>query len=92
MLERLKCMLVKEIIQALRRADDPEPVVAEGRWYGEIVDSARGAHGFGYDPHFWLPELDMTAAQLEPAHKNRISHRGLAMAELARKLRAQWSW
>ena len=80
------------VLVALRRADDPEPVVAEGRWYGEIVDSARGAHGFGYDPHFWLPELDMTAAELEPAHKNRISHRGQAMAELARKLGAQWSW
>lgn len=80
------------VLVALRAADDPEPVIAEARWYGEIVAAPRGAHGFGYDPHFLLPELGRTAAELDPAHKNRISHRGQAMAELARKLAAQWGW
>jgi len=80
------------VLVALRAADDPEPVIAEARWYGEIVDVPRGTHGFGYDPHFLLPELGRTAAELDPAHKNRISHRGLAMAELARKLAAHWGW
>lgn len=74
------------VLVALCSADDPEPVIAEGRWQGEIVDVPRGSHGFGYDPHFLLPDLGLTAAELEPEHKNRISHRGLAMAELVRKL------
>jgi XTP/dITP diphosphohydrolase len=80
------------VLVALRGVDDPEPVIAEARWYGEIVDTPCGGHGFGYDPHFLLPDLGRTAAELDPAHKNRISHRGQAMAELARKLAAQWGW
>lgn len=80
------------VLVALRAADDPEPVIAEARWYGEIVAAPRGAHGFGYDPYFLLPDLGRTVAELDPAHKNRISHRGQAMAGLARKLAEQWGW
>jgi XTP/dITP diphosphohydrolase len=80
------------VLVALRSADDPEPLIAEGRWQGEIVEEPRGVHGFGYDPHFLLPELGRTAAELDPDHKNRISHRGLAMTELARKLTSLGHW
>ncbi len=80
------------VLVALRAADDPEPLIAEGRWQGEVIEVPRGAHGFGYDPHFLLPGLGCTAAELEPEHKNRISHRGLAMAELARKLVSLGHW
>jgi XTP/dITP diphosphohydrolase len=80
------------VLVALRGADDPEPLIAEGRWQGEVIDVPRGAHGFGYDPHFLLPALGRTAAELDPEHKNRISHRGLAMAELARKLTLLGHW
>lgn len=80
------------VLVALRSDDDPEPLVADARWRGEIVADPRGKHGFGYDPHFWLPELGMTAAELEPGQKNRISHRALAMADLAHKLAQNWTW
>lgn len=80
------------VLVALRTADDPEPVIAQARWDGEIVDAPRGANGFGYDPHFLLPELGCTAAELAPEHKNRISHRGRAMADLANRLHAEWGW
>jgi XTP/dITP diphosphohydrolase len=78
------------VLVALRAPDDPEPVIAEAHWHGEIVQVPRGAQGFGYDPHFLLPDLGLTAAELAPAHKNRISHRGLAMADLAQRLAARW--
>jgi XTP/dITP diphosphohydrolase len=78
------------VLAAVRDADDPEPVFADARWSGEIIDAPRGDHGFGYDPLFWLPDRGCTAAELEPSHKNQISHRGRAMAELARKLTACW--
>lgn len=77
------------VLVVMRAADDPEPVVVDARWYGEIAHAPRGHGGFGYDPLFYVPELGMTAAELDPAHKNRISHRGLAMMELAVKL-AGW--
>jgi XTP/dITP diphosphohydrolase len=73
----------------LRRADDPEPLIAEGRWHGEIAATARGEGGFGYDPHFFLPALGLTAAELPPAEKNRLSHRAIAAATLAARLRAE---
>lgn len=72
----------------VRHADDPQPVIADGSWFGEIRAEPAGQNGFGYDPHFWLPELGMTAAQLEPARKNLISHRGMAMRSLLEKLAA----
>jgi XTP/dITP diphosphohydrolase len=78
------------VLVAVASADDPEPMIAEARWHGAIVTQPRGAGGFGYDPLFLLPELGRTAAELPPQEKNRISHRGLAMRELARRL-AAWS-
>lgn len=77
------------VMVLVRSADDPAPLVAEGRWDGEIALSARGTNGFGYDPYFYLPALGKTAAELEPAHKNRISHRGQALARLIERLRAE---
>jgi XTP/dITP diphosphohydrolase len=82
----------RSVVVALRAADDPEPLIAEGRWDGEIIDRALGAGGFGYDPHFWIPALGLTAAQLEPAHKNRLSHRAAALEQMAALLRERWGW
>jgi XTP/dITP diphosphohydrolase len=76
---------------ALRSADDPEPLIAVARWPGIIALAPRGANGFGYDPYFFLPDLGQTAAELAPAHKNRVSHRGKAMALIARELAQAWS-
>jgi XTP/dITP diphosphohydrolase len=72
----------------LRRADDPVPVIATGRWEGSILTSARGARGFGYDPYFFLPGLDMSAAELDPTKKNALSHRGQAVRSLVQQLRS----
>jgi len=72
------------VLVALAAADDPAPIVASGVWRGRIVDSPRGSGGFGYDPVFLVPRLGVTAAELAPATKNRLSHRGRA----ARRLRA----
>jgi XTP/dITP diphosphohydrolase len=77
------------VIVLLRHAEDPEPLIAEGRWDGEVVAEPRGENGFGYDPYFYLPELDRTAAELEPDVKNGVSHRGQALRELVARLRAR---
>ncbi|QWD89909.1 RdgB/HAM1 family non-canonical purine NTP pyrophosphatase [Polynucleobacter sp. MWH-Braz-FAM2G] len=69
--------------------NDPEPIVVQTQWYGEIIDQAQGANGFGYDPHFFLPDQKLTAAQLDPAVKNLISHRGQALRELIKQLQAR---
>jgi XTP/dITP diphosphohydrolase len=66
--------------------DDAAPLIAEAVWEGIIIDAPRGSGGFGYDPYFWLPELGLTAAQLDPAEKNRLSHRGRAMRALRDQL------
>ena len=66
----------------LRRADDPTPLIVEGRWHGRVLHAPRGAQGFGYDPLFLPHGLTLSAAELEPALKNRISHRALALAQL----------
>jgi len=79
------------VLVALRSADDPEPLIAEGRWHGRIIDTPRGSGGFGYDPYFLIPELGLTAAELSAAQKNRVSHRGLAMALLADQIAERWS-
>jgi len=71
----------------VRHADDPQPLVAEGNWRGEIGRAARGANGFGYDPLFLLPGRDCTSAELAAQEKNRISHRGQALARLLERLR-----
>lgn len=74
----------------LRHPLDPVPLIACGRWNGQITGIARGTNGFGYDPHFWLPERQLTSAELAPEEKNRISHRALAVAALIRQLDAQY--
>jgi XTP/dITP diphosphohydrolase len=70
----------------LRSADDPRPLVAEGSWEGRILREPRGAQGFGYDPVFLDPENGVSAAELDPAIKNAISHRGRALATLKLRL------
>ena len=77
------------VIVLLRHADDPQPIIAEGRWSGLILDAPRGDGGFGYDPVFLDPENNLSAAEFEPAIKNRLSHRGRALAALAAKLRVE---
>jgi len=74
------------VLVLVRNAHDPQPLIGLGRWHGEIATAPRGAGGFGYDPLFWLPELGLTAAGLDAAHKNRISHRALALASLMAQL------
>ncbi len=74
------------VLVYLRHADDPQPVIAEGRWDGQIIAEPRGSGGFGYDPHFLLPALGKTAAELSAEDKNRQSHRGQALRALIRKL------
>ncbi|MDP1863784.1 MAG: RdgB/HAM1 family non-canonical purine NTP pyrophosphatase [Thiobacillus sp.] len=71
----------------VRHPDDPEPVIAEGRWFGEIIDVPRGENGFGYDPYFLVPEFDKTGAELDEDTKNTISHRGQALRDLVAKLK-----
>ena len=75
------------VIVLMRHAGDPEPVIAEGHWAGEIVAEPRGANGFGYDPHFFLKDFGKTAAELDPEQKNLVSHRGKALRRLLAKLR-----
>jgi len=75
------------VIVLLRHVEDPEPVIAEGSWAGEIVAEPRGANGFGYDPHFFLRDFGKTAAELDPERKNLVSHRGKALRRLLAKLR-----
>jgi XTP/dITP diphosphohydrolase len=80
------------VLVALRAPDDPEPVIAIGQWHGEITQTPRGGNGFGYDPYFFLPKFGQTAAELAPEHKNRISHRALAIAQCVQELRTRWGW
>jgi len=75
------------VIVLMRHPDDPEPVIAEGSWAGEIIAEPRGENGFGYDPHFFLQDLGKTAAELDPGEKNLVSHRGKALRRLLAKLK-----
>ena len=70
----------------LSSAQDPTPLIATAQWHGEILQAPRGDGGFGYDPLFWLPEHQQSAAQLPKATKNKISHRGQACAQLVKAL------
>ncbi|MET0440945.1 MAG: RdgB/HAM1 family non-canonical purine NTP pyrophosphatase [Casimicrobiaceae bacterium] len=74
------------VLVLVRHASDPEPIIAEGRWHGRIVDAPRGSGGFGYDPHFEDAETGMTGAELPLARKNDLSHRGKAMRALIARL------
>lgn len=82
---RFVCVLV-----ALRRADDPEPLIAMGRWEGEVLRAPRGHGGFGYDPLMWIPALGASVAELDAAVKNRHSHRAQAAQEVVRLVRQVW--
>ena len=66
----------------LRHAADPDPLIAQGRWHGRVLTAPRGSGGFGYDPVFLDPQLGLSAAELDAATKNRVSHRGQALARL----------
>lgn len=74
------------VMVLLRHAEDPQPIIADGSWHGEVLLSPRGKGGFGYDPYFFLPDLGKTAAELPMEQKNRISHRGKALAQLFEQL------
>jgi len=71
----------------VRSENDPQPIIADGIWQGEIISEARGNNGFGYDPHFLIPHLNKTVAELLPSEKNQISHRAQALRVLFEKLR-----
>jgi len=75
------------VLVLLRHADDPQPLIAEGQWHGEIARQPAGDGGFGYDPLFWLPKLGKMSAELEREQKHAISHRGKALAVLLEKLK-----
>lgn len=75
------------LIVMVRHADDPRPLIAEGSWNGRIILEPRGENGFGYDPYFLLPELNLTAAEIDPAQKNLVSHRGKALRHLMARLK-----
>jgi len=77
------------VVVLVRHAEDPEPLIAEGRWHGEVIAARRGNGGFGYDPHFYLPDLGKTAAELAPSEKHAVSHRGKALRRLLALLREE---
>lgn len=75
------------ILVLVRHATDPQPLIAEGIWRGEVITTPRGVGGFGYDPYFWLPEHQQTAAEMPAELKNAVSHRSLALKSLLQTLR-----
>ena len=87
--ERQRSARFVSVIVFVRHAEDPQPIIAEGEWHGEILRQERGDDGFGYDPLFYLRDLDKTAAELDAADKNRRSHRGQALARLVERLQAR---
>lgn len=78
------------VLVYIRSADDPRPIVVEGTWDGEVLAEPRGTNGFGYDPHFYLPDLGMTAAELPLEQKNMLSHRARALRALLQALRSEY--
>ena len=77
------------VLALVRHADDPLPIIAQGLWQGEILEAPQGENGFGYDPLFWVPDLQLTAAAMTAEQKNKISHRGLAINSLLQQLANQ---
>lgn len=75
------------VLVFVRAADDPQPIIAEGEWHGEVLPAPRGTGGFGYDPLFLIPELGLSVAEIAADEKNRRSHRGQALARLVERLR-----
>ena len=82
---RFVCALV-----AVRSAEDPEPLIAMGRWQGQVLDAEEGEGGFGYDPLLFIPDLGRSVAALGAELKTRLSHRALASQELLRQMRESW--
>jgi XTP/dITP diphosphohydrolase len=74
------------VLVMVRHADDPQPIIADGVWHGQLIEQPRGQGGFGYDPYFFLPSLGKTAAELSAQEKNNLSHRGQAIRALINKL------
>jgi XTP/dITP diphosphohydrolase len=74
------------VLVMVRHAEDPQPIIADGVWHGQLIEQPRGQGGFGYDPYFFLPSLDKTAAELSAEEKNQLSHRGQALRALINKL------
>ena len=74
------------VLALVRHADDPLPIIAQGIWQGEILSAPQGELGFGYDPLFWVPSVQKSAAEMQKTDKNRISHRGQAMQQLLMQL------
>ena len=75
---------------AVRSADDPEPLIAMGRWHGQLLAAAQGAHGFGYDPLLFIPEFNCSVAELGAEQKNMHSHRAIAAADMLGQMREVW--
>ncbi len=75
------------VLVFVHHADDPQPIICEGEWHGEVIDTPRGANGFGYDPYFLVPELNQTVAEIAAEEKNKRSHRGKALAQLIQRLK-----
>ena len=76
------------VLVLLRHADDPQPLIVEGEWRGRILEATRGQGGHGYDPVFFDPAYGLSAAEMDPVLKNRLSHRGKALASLKQRLPA----
>ena len=96
LLERMQGMADRRarfvaVLVALRSADDPEPLVATGRWEGEILHAPRGTGGFGYDPLMFIPALGRSVAELAQAEKNALSHRAIAAARMCDAMRQAWT-
>lgn len=75
------------VLVLVRSADDPQPIIAEGEWHGELLSTPRGTGGFGYDPLFWLPDMEQSAGELDATLKNTVSHRAAACRHLLERLR-----
>jgi XTP/dITP diphosphohydrolase len=84
-----RCRFVSTLV-ALRHADDPQPLIANGRWEARLLDASRGAGGFGYDPLVWIDALGASVAELPAEVKNRHSHRALAAAQMRESMRQSW--
>ncbi len=96
LLERLaphcdRCASFVSTLVALKSADDPQPLIAVGRWHGEILREPRGAGGFGYDPLMFIPTLGRSVAELDAGTKNAASHRALAAEQMRRMMQADWA-
>jgi XTP/dITP diphosphohydrolase len=88
-IDKRRAKMVSTIV-ALRSEFDPEPLIAVGRVQGEITREVMGEHGFGFDPVMFIPALGKTLAQLDPAHKNQISHRGQSARQMVALIRQNW--